>query len=679
MQHSKNFFLVSLHIILLLSINIITNCASPDFQCVSTSTQHKTAKVFNSQNNLSESINTCSRDPSIRIFSIEFQARTLYVDTVIDIGDSVKELKIHNTQTDCIRVRVSRRHSSIEKISTDNCIYFNQVDQFLSFNYFPNLATLILRYPKFHSIPVFSAFHMLEQVDIQYAIFPSPVIFDATTFNGLSRLSQLKWEMHFTNGISFTKDCFTNLPSLTHLDIVGRIDRVHNYLFIALTELKALGLEGSHPLTIEEHSFEGLNQLTRLSFWNSQGINRDFLRTRRFPNLEGIALYNNGLTSLDHVFYQQQPALSNLVATSNDFHCDCNLQWVAMILSLTISGTCSSPSNLSGVSITNSSNYLHCNQDLSYLCFDSAFNCPPNSVCLNTKDSAYCQCNPGFSLADNMCRYVNACQINNRGCEQTCLNTTDGFHCGCRDGYRLAADLHSCLDLDECLTISADDCHDCRNTLGSYECTCNTGYMFSAASQACTDVDECDNDNSCHQLCNNTTGSYSCSCNEGFSLIGTACVDVDECQVARCEQICVNTVGSYMCACNDTYVYSHRTNSCVLVSELMMNNLATQTIVPVSILGILLLAILMTLIIVFISLSAYLCWRQRRLSRKEANHVYENNSQQKANEIDFEVGSNPLYAKIQVSSGTSTCSKRELPSLPTEKKTEFPGQNAQKT
>ena len=46
------------------------------------------------------------------------------------------------------------------------------------------------------------------------------------------------------------------------------------------------------------------------------------------------------------------------------------------------------------------------------------------------------------------------CRINHGGCEFSCNNTESSYYCSCRSGHILAADKHSCLDIDECQSLT---------------------------------------------------------------------------------------------------------------------------------------------------------------------------------------------------------------------------------
>ena len=116
-----------------------------------------------------------------------------------------------------------------------------------------------------------------------------------------------------------------------------------------------------------------------------------------------------------------------------------------------------------------------------------------------------------------------------------------------------------CRDLNECF-LETHNCHenaDCTNSIGSFECTCNDG--FSGNGTMCDNNDECSTgDVVCPEFtdCLDIIGGFECRkgnlsfinvgydsyqwydflcnffvrCKDGFKVVGTQCVDVDECR-----------------------------------------------------------------------------------------------------------------------------------------------------
>ena len=72
------------------------------------------------------------------------------------------------------------------------------------------------------------------------------------------------------------------------------------------------------------------------------------------------------------------------------------------------------------------------------------------------------------------CRAVDLCAVGNGGCSHECYTTYGKSFCMCPAGYKLDEDWKTCVDVDECATMSAvrEECGDgegrCENTPGSY-------------------------------------------------------------------------------------------------------------------------------------------------------------------------------------------------------------------
>lgn len=72
---------------------------------------------------------------------------------------------------------------------------------------------------------------------------------------------------------------------------------------------------------------------------------------------------------------------------------------------------------------------------------------------------------------------ANPCLINNGGCSQTCTFTHVSHFCDCKPGYKLAEDGVTCDDIDECQIFGS--CSQlCTNTKGSFKCSCLEGYAL---------------------------------------------------------------------------------------------------------------------------------------------------------------------------------------------------------
>ncbi|KAK7119352.1 hypothetical protein R3I94_021252 [Phoxinus phoxinus] len=221
-----------------------------------------------------------------------------------------------------------------------------------------------------------------------------------------------------------------------------------------------------------------------------------------------------------------------------------------------------------------------------------AGNGPCSQQCSVVRGLAQCSCFPGFSLMADIhtCEDVNECVTNTHTCQadERCLNTVGGFVCerqiSCSSGYQLRSGV--CEDIDECV-VRTHNCgmgFQCQNTDGSFTCNpkqrCLTGFTQDSHGN-CIDIDEC---SSVREPCTtgfnciNTVGSYTCQhkiimCSTGYhsSPDGARCVDVDECQTGthRCGegQICHNLPGSYRCDCQTGYQYDTIRQLCVDVNE----------------------------------------------------------------------------------------------------------------
>ena len=67
-----------------------------------------------------------------------------------------------------------------------------------------------------------------------------------------------------------------------------------------------------------------------------------------------------------------------------------------------------------------------------------------------------------------------SCEMFAGGCQHLCVDTKESFFCDCRPGYRLSGN-SSCEDVNECQVegICSQECH---NSPGSFSCSCLPGY-----------------------------------------------------------------------------------------------------------------------------------------------------------------------------------------------------------
>lgn len=95
-------------------------------------------------------------------------------------------------------------------------------------------------------------------------------------------------------------------------------------------------------------------------------------------------------------------------------------------------------------------------------------------------------------------------------------------------------------------------------TTGSVIClACSDGYEMVGSS--CVDVDECAKPSACgaNAVCTNKLGTYTCACPIGFLSDGGTCYDIDECAAGTmpcaAAAVCTNKPGSYVCTCMSGY------------------------------------------------------------------------------------------------------------------------------
>jgi hypothetical protein len=224
------------------------------------------------------------------------------------------------------------------------------------------------------------------------------------------------------------------------------------------------------------------------------------------------------------------------------------------------------------------------------------------SGCENRAGTYACVCRTGFlaPAEGGTCENVDECAglVNPCGVG-ACTDNAGSFACSCPAGYRVAgAPTPTCVDIDECAERTAL-CSDapratCTNTPGDYTCACPSGYAGDGRGAAgCVDVNECtadtDDCDDAPNACVNTVGGFTCmcppaapsflgsgvgdsgcTCPAGYELVGSACVDVDECARSTddCDDIpaatCVNSGGGFTCTCPADYTGSGRgTGGCL--------------------------------------------------------------------------------------------------------------------
>ena len=382
-------------------------------------------------------------------------------------------------------------------------------------NYFPNVTNLGLNYVAIDRL-YFPA-KELWRISYWHLTLPQEETILPSLWALTPKFKQIilkqtegkKWYNLSSDSFDYVERNFISLNGIQHL---------YTNQFASVTGLTQMILDGYFSdFTFDENALAGLNELKQLTFYQLSSF--DLLAGQIFPIMSELTLQYGTFGTLPQEFFERQKALTTLSVLYNRFHCDCEMAWLIYVsneLGWTVMGTCEAPASLYGKSITDSSNYICCPNNQSYHCFNDTFICPTESICVNTADSAYCDCGEGYAINEtyNSCEDINECASANN-CEQNCINTIGSYNCSCSTGYTFQPP-YSCEDINEC--SSANNCEqNCTNTVGSYNCSCPTGYTFQPP-YTCEDINECSSVNNCKQYCHNTAGSYTCSCLPGFSL-----------------------------------------------------------------------------------------------------------------------------------------------------------------
>ena len=359
----------------------------------------------------------------------------------LDIADNITEFRLYVSGINSIDF--IKTHTRLEYLTISGS-FFCPYDLL---NYFPNLRTLRLFFFRFDRFPLFNSTSLTELYlyDLTLpnivTIQPSMLFLPNLYSTDLRQREDAQWYHLIPSSFDNTSVSALVLYVLQHL---------YSYQFANNPLLMYFFLYDFYTnFTFEENAFSGMDALNLLHIQNSQ-TNIDFIIDSTFPSLTQLYLRDTETTTLHQTFFERQKALNRIDAnTVNPFHCDCKMAWLSHVaneLGWTVIGTCATPASLSGNSIADSSNYLSCPNNQSYHCFNDTFICPQGSSCVNTADSAYCECGEGYTLhaSNNTCLDTNECSTDNN-CEHNCTNTIGSHECSCMSGYSLEPDLFSCV------------------------------------------------------------------------------------------------------------------------------------------------------------------------------------------------------------------------------------------
>ena len=342
-------------------------------------------------------------------------------------------------QTDIVTLKLSGTETS-----TLYCPY-NVLD------YFPNILSLSLIHVALDNLS-FQATD-LSQINLKYLTLPLEVTILPSLWTQTPDLSDLTLEQTEDSvWYNLNTNSFDNVE-YGFLSLNG-IQNLYYNQFASVIGVTALNLSGFFSdFTFDENALAGVDGVKELYIY--QLPNFDLLEKQTFPNLR---VFVTDSVTLPQEFFESQKALSTIIAIINPFHCDCEMAWLSYVsneLGWSVTGTCETPASLNGNSIADSSNYISCSAQ-SYHCFNDTFICPTESICVNTADSAYCDCGEGYAVNETStsCEDINECSSANN-CEHTCANTAGSYTCSCKFGFSLESDMFSCISGVSQLTAQA--------------------------------------------------------------------------------------------------------------------------------------------------------------------------------------------------------------------------------
>ena len=351
----------------------------------------------------------------------------------------------------------------------------------------PNAHQLILQRLEFEAFPTIKSPNM-QILTINYltlpnttVILPSMLVIPSLRYITLTQSLDAPWFL-------LNPDTFDNMLShnagATYINLYGVLN-LNSYQFANVVNLRELNLNYMPSnVTYEKNAFAGLPvSVTFFYIENSEFNVMNLIRDETLPSVVHFRFRHNLITSLPQEFFERQKAVVQLEVDNNPLNCTCEMSWVSYAyytLGWTITGTCTNGNN-----IFDNSNYVNCPIQ-SYHCFNDTLVCPTDSSrCVNTQDSAYCECSQGYASNSSTCVDIDECSLGTDNCSQNCANTEGGYNCTCLLGYLIGPDLASCVDIDEC-SLGTDNCsQNCTNTEGLYECFCEEGYDLQSDSFSC--------------------------------------------------------------------------------------------------------------------------------------------------------------------------------------------------
>ncbi|KAG5677773.1 hypothetical protein PVAND_007504 [Polypedilum vanderplanki] len=115
------------------------------------------------------------------------------------------------------------------------------------------------------------------------------------------------------------------------------------------------------------------------------------------------------------------------------------------------------------------------------------------------------------------------------------------------------------LNVQQCDSYEAQKCEQlCIKSGNKTEVSCHCHKGFRLIGTRCLDINECEEDsNVCgHGKCINLIGTHKCLCQQGFKIDNNGkCVDINECLLrgghGPCQDRCLNKLGGYTCTCEN--------------------------------------------------------------------------------------------------------------------------------